>query len=291
MNRILMVLVLFILSVGLACEEEFQPVLEDAGFAFSIYGYLDASADTQWVRVMPISMVLNEIHEEIDAVVTLQDLETGEMVIMNDSLFQPSEERTYWNFWTTMDLKPEGSYRFVATRSDGEESSATVTLPGEFPVPILRIPGGINNNPYVKLENVTENILIVHAGSDWLIRNEDRNSLRVHSFSYLEGVYQNSAASYRFQLDVENEVGVISSFYDGINSTVLERQLFVAIGGPDWIDFTEYSDDEIAIPEALSNIDNGIGYLGGIFSRVVPYMQCEDEFGEEMACEAVPTVR
>ncbi|TVQ04901.1 MAG: hypothetical protein EA359_04900 [Balneolaceae bacterium] len=42
---------LFTFTLFIACDEPFQPLLENNSAPFSIYGYLDATADTQWVRV------------------------------------------------------------------------------------------------------------------------------------------------------------------------------------------------------------------------------------------------
>ncbi len=35
------------------CNRSFEPFKENNTYYFSIYGYLDVSADTQWVRVSP----------------------------------------------------------------------------------------------------------------------------------------------------------------------------------------------------------------------------------------------
>src|SRR5688500_8241129 len=94
----------------ISCEEPFEP-LAATDLVFSIYGHLDASADTQWVRVMPLRESLLTTSGPIDAVVTLQELETGTVVEMSDSLSRYTvflaDGRFYaHNFSTTMPMVP-----------------------------------------------------------------------------------------------------------------------------------------------------------------------------------------
>src|SRR5690242_19115402 len=77
------------LAAGLllaCCEKPFEPLAPGGTAVFSIYGHLDAAADTQWVRVMPVRESLVTEPIQIDAVVTLEELETGKTVVMSDSL-------------------------------------------------------------------------------------------------------------------------------------------------------------------------------------------------------------
>ncbi|MDZ7694856.1 MAG: hypothetical protein U5K69_27685 [Balneolaceae bacterium] len=121
------------------CDSPFEPHQENNRYHFSMFGYLDASADTQWVRIMPVRDSLLYNPGEIDATVTLEELETGKTVTLNDSLFHFSNNRYAHNFWTTESLEPSGTYRLKAERSDGAASHATITLPADFSTPIAYI--------------------------------------------------------------------------------------------------------------------------------------------------------
>jgi len=46
-------LALLVLGVGSGCEDTFEPY-KSSDRHFSIFGYLNAAADTQWIRVAPI---------------------------------------------------------------------------------------------------------------------------------------------------------------------------------------------------------------------------------------------
>src|SRR5688572_20013007 len=67
------------------CEKPFEP-LATSGIVFSIYGQLEATRDTQWVRVMLMRESVETSPGPIDAVVTLEEIETGSKVVMSDSL-------------------------------------------------------------------------------------------------------------------------------------------------------------------------------------------------------------
>ena len=74
-------------ALAAGCEEPFEPFQESPDGAFSMFGYLNVKADTQWVRVMPVRQNLFLQPEPIDAVVTLEHLGTGRVVTLRDSLF------------------------------------------------------------------------------------------------------------------------------------------------------------------------------------------------------------
>lgn len=124
-----------------ACDQTFEPLIEHDRY-FSIFGVLNPAADTQWIRVTPIRDLLttSTLPGPIEAVVTLEDLSTGQIVTLSDSLFaygvtnlDHSQHRYAYNFWTTHPIRPGATYRLTVTRSDGTKSSATVPMAKEYP--------------------------------------------------------------------------------------------------------------------------------------------------------------
>lgn len=69
---------------------------------------------------------------------------------------------------------------------------------------------------------------------------------------------------------------------------VFKKQIFTASAGPDFIDFGQTDERVIALPQGISNVINGTGYLAGIVSKTVPYERCVDENGQFMPCELQP---
>lgn len=119
------------------CDESFQPLRENERHSFSIYGYLDASADTQWVRVTPVREQLEQPTSKPEMEVTLNRLQDGDTIVMNDSLLLFPDGFHVLNAWSATDIEPGQTYRLLAERPDGAVSSLTVTTPDDFPMPRL----------------------------------------------------------------------------------------------------------------------------------------------------------
>ena len=128
------------------CDRPFQPYLENSNIPFSLLGYLDLEADTQWVRVMPVRQNLILGPDSIDAVVTLAKVGSGHPVTMRDSLFDYIDPRlgaTVYahNFWTTERLDPGAEYEIRAVRSDGAATTAHLTMPPHLEFSLLSAAG------------------------------------------------------------------------------------------------------------------------------------------------------
>ena len=124
------------LLVTAGCDSTFEP-LEESLWVYSIAGHLDPAADTQWVRVNELRPTVLTDPDPIDAMVTLEEVETGRTVVMNPVLatYRPfldgGDEQFAYNFWSAEPIRPGYSYRLTATRSDGATSSAVARIPTE----------------------------------------------------------------------------------------------------------------------------------------------------------------
>jgi hypothetical protein len=111
--------------------------------AFSIYGYLDAMADTQWIRVAPFRSSIFSTSDPVDAVVTIEDLGTGRRIEMIPTLFTRvsanfGDTLYAYNFKTVEPIEHGATYRLTAQRSDGAASSAVVEIPPDLThLPVL----------------------------------------------------------------------------------------------------------------------------------------------------------
>jgi hypothetical protein len=74
---------------------------------------------------------------------------------------------------------------------------------------------------------------------------------------------------------------------ENAKSELLGRQIFVAAAGPEWDeDIPSFDDLSYALPDAASNVENGVGYVIGIVSKSIPYKNCFDEEGDVVSCPA-----
>jgi hypothetical protein len=200
--------------------------------------------------------------------VTLENLATGQIVQMRDSLFhfQPnpdvgSEGIYLHNFWTTEKIEPGATYRFTA-RPDSERSSeAEVEIPHAYQVEV------------------------------WFAQNESLQNrlhldrLRYVAFAEVRTLFfdQCGKAENRTPLGTgspESEtqmipISVRSARRSGCGIPIVDHnELWIVGSGAPWPSSRDYAVDQLGVPDEPSNISNSVGFLGGVLTRVVPYESC-----------------
>lgn len=266
------------------CDEPFQPLQENGLAPFSIYGYLDASADTQWLRVTPLREQLDTPAEIPDMHVTLTDLESGNSDVMNDSLFRLIQGFNALNMWSAMDIEPGRTYCVRAERPDEAFSQVTVTIPEDFPTPVLRTIGLHKSSGDLFLKDLER---VADVQTIWRIEGD------IFAIPYRFRVRNYDPAGYDYIVNLSALYDVKQMFVDApppwpqdiLQRDDVQRQVFIASAGPEWIEDIASLDDLVyALPEELSNVENGIGYVVGIVSKTIPFESCFDEQGEITGC-------
>lgn len=127
-----MLVVALLATMAFGCDASLEPFAETER-AFTLLGYLDSDADTQFVRVVPLRRVVDRRQPvPIDATVRSLDLTTGEEVVWQDSLLRFADSTYGHIFWASFRPQPTHRYRLEVRRSDGAVSQAETTLP---PIP------------------------------------------------------------------------------------------------------------------------------------------------------------
>ncbi len=269
----------FLLALS-ACNETFQPLQENNKFHFAIYGYLDADADTQWIRVGTVRQRINEPPDPNGIRVTLEELQSSETVVMNDSLFT---SRNVLNYWTTMDIKHEQTYKITAEHSDGKTSWVTVTTPTELPTipnitlteenPIFNDPPGAR----IYIDGAVEHIADVQSVWYVILNPETENRRRIFRFplrNNLMPTFSFSGAYSTFANHAKERATIGQSVGDA-EILVAARQFFVAAGGPEWDDsLSSLNDFEYFLNETASNVEDGLGYVVGIDTKWFRQREC-----------------
>ena len=262
-----------------ACDTSLQPFAE-SDLHFTLMGYLDSDADTQFVRVVPLRQVLDRnTPVPIDANVKTTDLMTGDQVVWSDSLTQ-FEDGTYGHvFWAVFRPQPEHRYRIEVRRSDGAVTSAETTLPplpdasatytldnrGVFFQPFIwpgvsnvidvdvlyRVqikPGGLYPPPDPLPETATE-VFIRYT-------DDDRGSL------------QGDEWFTEFQLIEDHplvEQGLIAEGRRGSLILLYSLTMRIAVPSADWEPPDGLWDPDILVqPGTFSNVANGLGFWGSV---------------------------
>lgn len=285
-NYVKIVLVILLAVLGIRCERSFDPLQENDQYIFSIYGALDLHADTQWVRVMPIGETLIPTDPEPkDIEVTLTSESTGEVAVLQDSLFIFGNDAYVWNYWTTMSLSPNETYTIRAEASDGGYSSAQTTVPSSLPLPLVKYSEdeekgeveGSSDKPLVRMDVIYHIQEITDIGT-LTMEFEVIISLLEKISRNPDGIYHVEFNGHELILD---EIGQSKRYQ------INKRELYIATGSEEWPDLTDLSDDEIVLPDVVSNVENGTGHVAGMAQRKALLRSCYDNEDNLIFCEAL----
>ncbi|MEX2600412.1 MAG: hypothetical protein WD355_02110 [Balneolaceae bacterium] len=294
LQNVCCVLLILTASFCLAsCDNSFQPLKENDQYFFSIQGYLDASADTQWVRLSPVREEYEQPVRSPEMDVTLEQLETSTKTAMHRLLLTDEDGFNRSMVWTDMEILAGQTYLLSVESPDGSGSHVTVTIPEDFPTPVMREEARFGRPS-------AYNLLISGAGrladlqTRWHVRNRSTGADRYILFPY-RGKEIPTSNGYRLFLDPVIEMNHIRDLYSGDASAyeVIDRQVYVAAAGPEWNEEIDSLNDLLyTLPDGWSNIEDGLGYMVGIVSKSIPYDSCLDESGEPAPClEVTPFVR
>ena len=251
------------LALG-ACEAPLDPIAP-SGAAFSMSGYLDASADTQWVRVEPFGARAGLTPGPIDAEVALE-LPGGRRVPMAPSVRAFPSGPAHL-FWTTADVLPGATYAVVARRSDGAGARAPVRIPDDRAVTITLDDGPIRCPTTVLVE-----------GAERLAQVEARYELRgtgrlgeTFRFPKLESLVEEADGAFRAQVfygedAVEMEIDPLPFRYP------VTTEVFVALATDDWPDLRGLALDDALHAADTGRIEGGVGFVGGALTKTVPFV-------------------
>lgn len=253
---------LLLLVLGLGCETDFEPFAENSE-VFSVIGYLDTERDSQFVRVEVLQdgIFFGGPRDPLDDVeVVLEHLSTGQRFAMQDSISWFSGA-TVHNFWTPLRPKVGESYRITVTHRDGGQSSARVLMPSAFPTPAVGMApacllSGCDPTPLpVSITGVERLVaVIVTYTYQPLSGNTACGRVRV---AYTNETTR-TADAYRTRIDWLRDLQAENLFrFETID-------LLVVSGDSEWPDVTVLDEEALFLPQFVSNIDNGVGFFGGV---------------------------
>lgn len=274
--------VLAMVAFTAACDSGFQPIARSDHFHLSIFGYLDASADTQWIRVMPIRPLQLTSPDSIRVEVSLENLDTHQVTELRDSLLRlpryadtavGSTGQYVHDFWTTEKIEPGATYRFRAVRDGGDTAEAVVRIPEYYPVDVwIAQPTGYGPS------HVPDRVYAV--GPPHLpflalaTRYYDRCGWGMDTVWYKgapldDGSYESAIG--RDSVDERGRCGRI---------TVTRRRLWTVASEDPWPEAATYSAAGVGQSALASNVTHALGFIGGVLTRSVPYENCRFDYGE-----------
>ena len=265
-----------------ACDENFEPIAPTT-LQFSVFGYLDARADTQWIRVMPIREQVGTVPGPFEGTVTVEHLGTGQITQLRDSLFRFTagdapdgfEGLYVHNFWTTERIEPGATYRLRIERPGAEASEAIIEVP-----PVYGVEVWISQQPswpdYLRLDGVDR---VPFAWGRAYYYNQCTTSAHDSTFRVPRpdgGVYQIAIKRHSIP-----PIGACPT------ARVTSREVWAVASRSEWPTAGVLSPYGLNVAPEASNISNAVGFVGGIFSTRVPYESCEFVGGRNVAMHCV----
>lgn len=271
MSARLLALALAVSLGATGCDVDFEPIAP-SDLYFSVSGYLDATPDTQWVRVEPLAPTTEPDPDPLDVVVTLEDTRTG--------IATPMEQvvRTFRTgpahlFWTTADVEPGVTYRLAVRRPDGAETRVTVVVPPEEDVDIE-----ISDGPF---ECPTR---VYVRGADRLADVQSRYTLgfqggREFRFSKLESIVEEPGGALSFTIYYGEDAERMGITGFPLPPEQVRTEVTVALGTEDWPDAIGLDLETALVLAPSARIENGVGFVGGTVSTTQEFVPGVLTFG------------
>ncbi|HEX7070008.1 MAG TPA: hypothetical protein VF190_04345 [Rhodothermales bacterium] len=264
------------------CEEDVTD-LHISGTPFTIYGVVNPTADTQYVRVFPVTDTpAAHSPDPIQASARYVDLESGTVYSARDSVVAFQEGRFGHVFWAAFRPRFDASYRIEVESGDGVTSYATVRTPPPSAIselqPYTRFePQARDRVPMVPLmvertDGVLQQIVAVYHVEAHNIGRD------FHVIPYDTAV-QDVAGGWRVDVDLVRDYNAIYAIWQdeyrrheadlrerGVECCRVEfygLELRAVVVDSNWVPPGGVYDPELLVqPGTMDNVENGFGFIG-----------------------------
>ena len=264
-----------IIAVG-SCDQTIDPIVgEDR--PFTVWGYLDATADTQRVRVFSISATLGvDRSGPIDAVVTTTDLDTGEEKLWVDEVVTFPNGDVGHVFWSAFTAQHDHRYRLEVARSDGAVSTAQVTIPPPVTVELVNarnavvVPAYIHGKPPNLVDvSVVYDAITLPPANPWPPGSTTPPPVLVKVPVSYSGTEEPTDDGWRFEIRLRRDFEIVQEEFvtrclPG-DLIALRRIAFRFLAADaQWAPPNDSFDPNLLVePGTFSNVTNGFGFFGG----------------------------
>jgi hypothetical protein len=183
---------LFILAVYLtACDNSFDPTDRDNG-TYSVHGMLDLMKKSNYIRVRNMNAPFTlEATEDLEATVTLQNLESGEITQLQSFV---REYRGVYLHTFSYDEKaiPDTGYLLTVEGSDGFQTQLETVTPTHPEPQFIREDDGCTTPVNIVLDPMNGGTLTMRFGTELDTEDEDGMWGRIYTFG--PSIYENSVS-------------------------------------------------------------------------------------------------
>lgn len=260
------------------CDDAFIDPFSNDGKYFTVYGFLDQANNFQGgrqaIRIIPVTrqaalITTSNVNEAaIDARVFTIDQSTGQEVEWNHALLQLADG-TYGHIYSRqLFVQANRRYRLEVRRSDGIVTYAETKTPAVSSiVPIRSIPEVIELEDGRSIEQIISLPGVKAAWEvDMIYRLGDASCIGAGIYPISYGRTGKAEVSgWTFTANITNDLAAIADQIGSSTLTFCSLGLRAQVLNEDWT-FPEgdFDPNELATPDALTNVVNGYGYFGSI---------------------------
>jgi hypothetical protein len=253
----------------ISCEAEFDP-FENTQSELSAFGYLEAKADTQWVRVIPGRKTLARPSSYEGHDVRLSMSNGSVVAEFQDTILTASDGYPSLSFYSTQNVDPKSTWNFTLSAPGYNDVSGQVTVPD-----MLEPSQMLTDAPYLYDEGDYRQVYYFDKVSEFFYA-EFYYTLRRTLFEDYRTIY--------YPLSTDREIVVtdrglfVTIFHSKDRNKILEHNgmdplgpyyldvagVRVIFADANWVPQGGVFDPEVLIrPGIFSNLSNGLGFIGG----------------------------
>lgn len=248
---------------------------------YSVYGVISPDFEVQSIRVYPLEVTPTlGTSASLDADVTSTDLTTGARQTWRDTVLVDENGLHEYIYWSPFTAEYGHAYQLeVVRRSDGAVTSAHIRIPERpaFEVRVFEV-------PVVQLFVEGEPFRVLKSEARYTV-NRDVGDLPLRTISVShEGEERRVTGGWRVSIDMREDTDeIVNRYAESVDARIdmpphcgaliiLRRlELSVIIGDAAWDPPGGFLDPIIlSAPGAMSNVENGLGFVGGGFRITAP---------------------
>ena len=268
------------------CEQNINPIIgEDR--PYTLWGFLDANADTQRVRVFTVEERLGTDRSgPIDATVTSFNLTTGESVQWTGRQITFADTSVGHVFEAAFRARFEEQYRLEVKRSDGNQSTATVTIPPPVTVELVDernrtvVPAFIHGKPPNLVDvAVIYDAITLPPANPWPPGSTTPEATRLPVAVSYSGKEEPTADGWKYEINLREDFEVVQDMFElnclQTDLIALRRINFQFLAADEQWDppHSSFDPNLLIEPGTFSNVTNGYGFFGGgytVSTRWIP---------------------
>lgn len=260
-SLLLPVLVVLLLA---SCDNSIDPVSKNSTSFFSVYGYLDTAADTQFVRIAPLRATVQNpsLPSKLGASVTIAEANSSRQFALRDSVIKLTDG-SYGHLYYALFKPLTGTTYTLNVVKDQAETTATTTVP---PPPTFTLTDAVpesSTNRYsqqITLKSLStspsEATVRYYAAIDTLLKPIE------FSFSYgIYGAFDSKSLSWSSPVFLENDLNILKTRMESGKPASLPIYFMGISFFFERVD--EMWQERIKNPtKNLSNVQHGVGFWG-----------------------------